>query len=199
MKTGPSAAHWPFAIWWGLACTIGYSVAFPVGFALGDSVMWGWSIGGLAIGLLQWALLRRRARQALWWVPFTLLGAVLGSAASFVMGEVILQAVGLGPAFMGLGAVIGLGVGLSQWAILSHWIPRAGWWIWANIAGYSLGVYGAYLFPSFLPTGRIIYGGPEFGLVIGAVVGAITGVSLAVLFRRPVPWATANGAGGSSH
>ena len=191
IRPEPPPGIWRTGLWWWLTCIAGYALAFPLGFMLGDSVMWGWSIGGLIIGALQWLVLRRRVRQAQWWVPFTLLGVVVGSAASFVMGEVVLRAVGLGAAFASLGGVIGLGVGVSQWVVLSHWLQRAGWWIWANIAGYSLGVYGAYLFPSIFPRGGIIYGGPEFGLVIGAVVGAITGVSLAVLFRWPVPWAAA--------
>ena len=185
---------WRTGFWWWLACVAAYSAAFPLGFALSESVAWGWSIGGLGIGLLQWLVLRRHFRRythpptgpgSLWWIPLSLLGTFIGSGGSFFPGELIWREVGLLPAFAAAGGVIGLGVGLSQWVMLRRWVRQAGWWVAANLAAHALGVYLAHTLPSLLLTGRIIYGSPEFGLIIGIVVGAVTGPTLVLLLRKP--------------
>ena len=182
----PPPGSWRTGFCWWLACVVAYSAAFPLGFSLSASVTWGWSSGGLGIGVLQWLVLRRHVRQSPWWIPLSFLGAFIGSAGSFVPGELILREAGLLPTFAAAGGMIGLGVGLAQWLVLRLWVRRAGWWVWANAAAHSLGVYGAHTLPSLLLTGRIIYGSPEFGLIIGVVVGAVTGPALALLLRRSI-------------
>ena len=179
-------ASWRTGLWWWLACGGAYSAAFPLGFSLSDSVTWGWNIGGLGTGLLQWLVLCRHFRQSLWWIPLSFLGTFIGAAGSSVPSELIWREAGLVPAFAVVGGIIGLGVGLSQWVLLRRLVRWAGWWVGVNVAAYALGVYGAHTLPSLFLTGRIIYGSPEFGLIIGAVVGAVTGPALALLLRRSI-------------
>ena len=191
----PPPGSWRTGFCWWLACIVAYSAAFPLGFSLSDSVAWGWNISGVGAGLLQWLVLRWHFRRyayptaghaTLWWIPLSFLGTFVGSGGSFFPGELILREAGLLPALSAAGGIIGLGVGLSQWIMLRQWVRRAWWWVGANVVSYTLAVYGAHTLPSLFLTGRIIYGSPEFGLIIGAVVGGVTGPALALLLRRSI-------------
>ncbi len=177
---------WPFLVWWVLASILGYSIGFPYGLAMGKSLFWGWMLGGLGAGVLQYLLLRNRLAQAEWWPVVTLVGLAIGSGVSFVISQVVIQEVGLTAAFISIGASVGIGVGIAQWIKLRLHLHQAGWWILTSTAGYSLGVLAAVNAPVSIPVGRAIIFGPEFGGLIGSVSGIITGLTLLWLLQRPI-------------
>jgi hypothetical protein len=122
---------------------------------------------GLAIGALQWLVLRRHLTDINRWILFTALGFALGSFASL--------------------AFMGLGVGLMQWLLLRRALNnKTGWWpvisavAWpvGYMFGGSLGVtLGAGLGSPFL--------GSLLGAVfIGSIIGSITGAVLLWILRE---------------
>src|SRR5512143_3297428 len=93
-------------------------------------------IAGILTGLLQYWLLRRYLPQMGWWVAATAAGWFLGVALATVPGLLHWTS-----PFSTLDAalfVMGFSIGLLQWLLLRRRVPRAGWWIAANIAGWGL-------------------------------------------------------------
>ncbi len=71
--------------WWVLATLVGYSIPLSSGmlYAGGPSELGPVFMGlefGIALGVLQWLVLRNRVYQAGWWIPITLAGWVLAFA-----------------------------------------------------------------------------------------------------------------------
>lgn len=89
---------------------------------------------GAALGLTQWWVLRGLLRGIGWWVPATILGYLLASAARFVVP------CELNPAVCGSGMLgtMGLAVGVCQWVVLRKHVRRAGWWIVITLGGWLL-------------------------------------------------------------
>jgi hypothetical protein len=97
----------------------------------------------LITGLLQYALLRRYIPRLGWWVLATaggwLLGVVLISCISWIItyfwpNKLVFNPRAIDSAFI----FIGFSVGIGQWFLLRRRLPRAGWWIVANIVGWGL-------------------------------------------------------------
>ena len=84
-------------------------------------------------------------------------------------------------------AALGALLGLFQWLVLRHHVPRAGWWVLANalawIAGLAVGIGGPSLFQDWSSMGAVIAMGTIIGLSMGGLVGAITGLALVWLLR----------------
>jgi hypothetical protein len=81
----------PRAGWWVLASALGFLASIVVFEALhvplSDVVLT--ILGGVAIGLVQWLVLRRQFSGAIWWVPATTLGftiAQLSNALPYLVG-----------------------------------------------------------------------------------------------------------------
>lgn len=182
--SGP--VNWSFLLWWVLAGLVSYTVGFPVGLALGRSLLWGWVVGGGLVALLQWMLLRHQVTQAGWWVAVSMVGVTIGSALSFVVSQYVLQVAGLTAAFASVGAAVGISVGIVQWLMLRLRFRRAGWWVPASAAGYCLGLLAAVNAPVAIPVRKALIFGPEFGGLVGVISGAVTGVTMVWLLRRPV-------------
>ena len=179
-------AGWSFLIWWSLAGLVSYTIGFPAGLALGGSLLWGWIAGGGLAALLQWVLLRQQLTQAGWWIAASLAGLTVGTVLSFVVSQYVLQVAGLTAAFAATGATVGLGTGLAQWTLLRIHLRRAGWWVLASTAGYSLGLLAAVNAPVAIPVRAALIFGPEFGGLVGAISGGITGITMLWLLRRLV-------------
>ena len=110
---------------------------------------------------------------------------VFGVGGGFLVAFWVLEAWGLAAAFGAIGALIGLAVGVIQWLALRQQIPKSIWWIPANVLGYTGGLVAAWNAPQVFPfTGTTIFG-PEFGLTIGFIVGAVTGITLLFLLAQP--------------
>jgi hypothetical protein len=160
---------------------------------------------GLVVGWAQWSVLRQRlpGMRARSWIGATVLGAFvawcLGMLPSTLMslapqptaaqtGPSPFEGPLVYPLAMGMGAVLGVILGLPQWAVLRRWAPRGWRWIAANSAAWALG----------MPIIFVVAGGVSPGLPVaaiaamvlatlalaGAVVGAVHG---AVLVRMVPP------------
>ncbi len=120
---------------------------------------------GLAVGALQWLVLRRHVPGSSRWALYTGLGFALGSFAFL--------------------AFMGAGVGVTQWLLLRRELNRTGWWPVMNAVAWPLG----YMFGGSLGAtvgtaiGSPLLGGLLGAALTGAIIGAITGAVLLWLLR----------------
>lgn len=117
-------------------------------------------VAGIVLGMLQWVVLRQRLRQASWWI--------LASAGGWTIGWVIIIAVIPPETGIPSGTVHGVALGAIQWLILQRQLYQAGWWIIISALAWTIALEGL--------TGE---------LLVGAVVGAVTGIALELLLRYP--------------
>jgi hypothetical protein len=121
---------------------------------------------GVAVGALQWLVLRWHVPGINRWAIFTGLGFALGTFAFW--------------------AFMGLGVGLTQWLLLRRDLNKTQWWLVVNAVawpvGYLLGGTGGALLGSAL--GSAVVGGLIGSILIGVIIGAITGAMLLWLLRE---------------
>lgn len=141
--------NWQLWLQWVLTTTLGWLIGgsfLPLEFG-----------AGVAIGVLQWIVLRSLVAQAAWWILASMLGWLLGWSIIAIF-----------PAqFIWEGAILGLTTGIAQWFILRKWVPQAFWWPLISTLAWIIGL-------SNFIAGETL---------VGAVVGAITGVALELLMR----------------
>jgi hypothetical protein len=149
------------------------------------------AVAGLAIGIGQWLVLRRRIAHAGWWVLAIIVGWIVFDAVLAASGRSnpILGAIGL--------ALAALAFAMMQWLVLRRQATRAGRWIVvstaalavASFAGFAVilaAQFGSWFqlkptdFPSAIPWGLA-------GMVIGPIYGAMTGAVLDWLVRPTPP------------
>lgn len=115
-------------------------------------------IVALLTGAIQYGLLRRHLPGMGGWVALTFVGWLLGLFLNLV--PVWLH---WSSRFFNINLaliVLGLSIGLGQWLLLRRRLPRAGWWLAANVLGWglvalvpqnnSIGQFGLF-FIGFLP------------------------------------------------
>lgn len=149
------AASFNWTLWlkWILVSTLGW----VIGWALTNQF-----VVGAVIGAMQWVVLRPLIRKHGWWIP----ASAAGWAGSAALVTFLLRP---GNPFVGP-AVIGAGIGVAQWLILSWQLQRAWWWIVLSTLGWTVGLMGV------------------FGASLaGAAAGAVTGVGLELLLRHRRP------------
>jgi hypothetical protein len=119
-------------------------------------------ISGVGIAAFQWAVLFKRIQKAWRWMIFSSLGWIAGYII-FVISV---------PGEMGylLGPILGGVLGVMQWFILRKELDWAGWWIVVSILAWTTGLT---VMPGFLTS--------------GALPGALTGLTLVILFRFSSP------------
>ena len=119
-------------------------------------------ISGVAIAALQWTVLYKRIQKAWRWAIYSSLGWIVGYIL-FVL---------FFPAHMGflLGPVLGGIIGVVQWLILRKELDWAGWWTIVSILAWTTGLT---VMPGLLTS--------------GALPGALTGLTLVILFRYSEP------------
>src|SRR6266545_6874492 len=165
---------WPVAI----------LVGFPIGGLVADLVvdgvdsvgaaLAGGLITGAIIGAAEWFALRRRVSWL--WILATTAGMAVGLAAGAALVD---YGVDRGDLLL-MGAVTGIGVGVSQALVLArHRIRAALWWAVANPPAWALG----WLVSSYVIARNIAERFPIFGASGAIVFGLLTWVLLAVLFR----------------
>ena len=154
-----------FGVLWVLASIVGWALGSVVSDTLGDVVgqVWFDSVGlivlGASIGGMQWLVLRRQVSWAGWWVVANIAGWTVGALVNLPLNLPL----GLFP-----GWLVGLLVaGVFQWLVLRRHIYRATWWLLVSFVAFVAG--------------------PCSAAVLGAVLGAMTGIALAWLLRQPAP------------
>jgi hypothetical protein len=155
------------------------------------------AVAGLAIGIGQWLVVRRRMARAGWWVLAMIVGWMVFDAVLAASGRSnpILGASGL--------ALAALAFAMMQWLVLRRGATQAGRWIVVSTAALTLACFagiavilaaqfGSWFqlqptdFPSAIPWGLA-------GMVMGPIYGAMTGAVL-VWLVRPTPPNTSDAA-----
>jgi len=153
-----------------------------------DMGVWSGLIGGGAIGLGQWLVLRGRIRKAWWWilasiVSWGLIGAsdlgALGWVAPRTMQIPLRLIFGFGD-----GVQIGCWLGALQWLVISRKVPRAWLWTLVSTGSWAIGLAIGWGVGGMLRLATNFFLGDVLGLAIAwLVVGGLTGVALVSLLR----------------
>jgi len=148
-----------WTIWarWVLATTVGWTLGLVLSGEIGI---------GAFVGVAQWLVIRRYFSQASWWILASTVGWIAGW---FLITSGLIVPPGAGPInTLIAGGVFGLTMGLAQWLVLRRRVKLASVWILLSIPGWTVGLLG-------------ILG----SILVGAVVGAITGFAFDFLLRFP--------------
>ena len=142
-------------------------------------------ISGIFLGLAQWLVLRPYISKSYDWILNHAVGWVVG----YTLGLYVVQLLSKTSVGMLVGFIcFGLIVAIFQYPALRREIPHLASWILANVAGWTLGAYlsllaAGVLFQNKVPT--------TFASVLvsvgitGFVAGAITGLALIWIVRKP--------------
>jgi hypothetical protein len=135
-------------------------MATTIGWLLGSLLFNGIPviIAGVTVAAFQWAVLYKRIHKAWRWLVVTSLGWIAG----YIL-YVIFFSESLG---ILLGPLLGGVVGISQWFLLRKEVDWAGWWIIISVLAWTTGLT---VVPGLLSS--------------GALPGALTGLTLVILFR----------------
>ena len=182
-----------FGMWleWTLATALGMLLGFLpsivlvnlLDLALARIVVPLWA--GFLIGLAQWVVLRKYLNDASDWV----LAAGASWAVGFALGLLIMNGLtgtGLG-GFFGY-ILFGIIVAVVQWPILRREIPNVWMWILANVIGWTTGFYASQFALDLFFNDPVIAPLASTSVlsgVSGLVAGAITGVALIWIVRKP--------------
>lgn len=135
---------------------------------------------GLALGSVQWWVLRRPFAVSALWIVISLLCGAIGvavgmQAAEFIPHTAVTEPLSrtrasgfatgtaLGAATSGL--LYGLVLGWGQWLLLRQSIPNAAWWIVANAGGWAASLGLAALLTA--PLGWLLLAGSINGVITG--------------------------------
>ncbi len=143
---------WALWFYWIMATTIGW--------LLGSMFFSGIPVigSGVAVAVLQWAVLYKRIQKAWRWAILSAPGWIAGYIAFAIFIPANLATLA-GPLMGGI-------IGVIQWLILKREVGWAGWWIIISILAWTTGLT---LVPGLLTS--------------GALPGALTGLALVILFR----------------
>ena len=142
-------------------------------------------LAGLLLGLAQWLVLRGYVTRSYDWILNQAAGWVVG----YALGLFVVQALSNVPFGALAGYLLfGVIVAVFQWPVLRREVPNLLSWILANVAGWTLGAFisqviAAGLFRSgetSLPVMTLVTVG-----ITGLVAGAVTGVVLIWIIRKP--------------
>jgi len=130
---------------------------------------------GLLTGVLQYVLLRRFLPRMGWWILATTGGWLLGALLILIPSWFNFWTYESPDIYL-VFTLLSLSIGMSQWLLLRRRLPRAGWWIGANVVGW--GLLG-------LITGDSL---GQFGLLaMGFLPACLTAVVLALLLNQALP------------
>lgn len=155
------------------------------------------AIEGIALGTAQtWVLQRALHDGELGeWVVATTGGALAGWALGMPFGQYAsesgMPASALPFAALGLLLVMGTVMGWLQWLVLRRHVGASRGWILASAVAWSVGLVPAYAMVSLLgpehPTWLVVAVTAAAGLLMGALVGIITGAALVRIVARGRP------------
>jgi hypothetical protein len=115
-------------------------------------------LSGVAIAAFQWSVLYKRIDKAWRWIIFT--------SAGWILGYILFVAFFSANLGYSAGLVLGGAIGIPQWLLLRKELNWSGWWIIVSILAWTTGLV---VIPGVLTT--------------GALPGALTGLTLVILFR----------------
>jgi hypothetical protein len=183
-----------FGLWlgWTLATAIGMLLGFLPSLFLANILDLQWAriiiplLAGFLIGLAQWAVLRNYLVESSDWI--------LAGGASWAVGYALglflinsLSNTALG-GFIGF-ALFGAIIALVQYPLLRREIPNIWSWILANALGWTAGFYlsqaALSLFFSNDSAINPFVSTSFMSVVTGLVAGAITGLALVLIVRKP--------------
>ena len=140
---------------------------------------------GFLVGLAQWVVLRKYVNEVSEWI----LAAGASWAVGYALGLFIMNGLtGTGlDGFVGY-ILFGIIVALVQWPILRREIPNVWMWILANVIGWTAAFYMSQVVLDLFfngPTIAPIASTSVISGVSGLVAGAITGIALIWIVRKP--------------
>jgi hypothetical protein len=174
-RSRPPLWAWPLAI----------LIGFPIGGLIANAVVGpidsvatalaGGLLAGAVIGAAQWLALRRLVPWV--WIAATSIGMAVGLAAGAALVD---YGISRGDLVL-MGAVTGALVGGLQALVLARQrIPGAVWWAVANPPAWALG----WLVTSYVISSNVDEQFPNFGASGALLFALLTGLLLALLFRR---------------
>lgn len=180
MQHSSTAKKPGFQFWllFSIATAAAWSIMLAINVSLGsfDRFRALWLLGILE-GLLQWFVLRHWIRHSFWWVIATTASVLLPGIFVLFGGTLIATFI-----------LLGTGIMITQWYVLSKSIQQAGLWIVINIIALVItAVVGA------LPLFLVLISGSGypllwaiFGVIAGGVYGIVTGIGLSKMLRHPL-------------
>ena len=142
-------------------------------------------LAGTIIGFAQWIVLRRYVTPSTQWV----LADGMSWAAGYILGLFLIQLLPstLFAAFIGY-FLFGVIVALLQWPVLRREIPHVITWIVASAIAWAVGFWVSQAVLSLIfhdPTIAPTLSTSVIAVTSGLVAGAITGIDLIWIVRRP--------------
>jgi hypothetical protein len=119
-------------------------------------------ISGVVVAAFQWAVLYQRIHKAWRWLLVSSLGWIIGYILYIMFFSSNFRLL--------MGPLMGATVGIAQWFVLRKGVDWAGWWIIISILAWTTGLT---LVPGLLTS--------------GSLPGALTGLTLVILFRFSSP------------
>ena len=142
-------------------------------------------LAGTVIGLAQWIVLRRYLTASSIWE----LADGLTWVAGYVLGLLLVLALPSTIFIATIGYLLfGVIVALVQWPVLRREIPNILIWILANAFGWAVGFWASQaILPLFVtdPLVAPAVGTTVIAVTSGLVAGAITGLALIWIVRKP--------------
>ncbi|MCJ8278390.1 MAG: hypothetical protein MJK14_00150 [Rivularia sp. ALOHA_DT_140] len=134
----------------------GIAGAFIAYMAAPGDFFWELIASGFVVGIAQWVVLRRYINSAVWWIPLSGFGWILGIFlmifAQGILNPVVefLNSTGLFWEVFWLNLVrepVNFAMlGFAQWLLLRRHFRYAGWWIFASaLSGAVRGAVGSYV------------------------------------------------------
>jgi len=172
--------HWSFLPLWTLATSLSYAgggrvSAFVTDYITGDfGVFLSFAVMSLAIAIAQWLVIKQHIRGFGWLWATLISGSVGGSFsswASFQLAVTYGDAVDL---LVIYACLRGFSMGVMQWMVMKSYFKRAGWWIVSTTGSWYVGVMVGSLLIKQL--------GYFLTLVVGAIYGLLTGITLLLFF-----------------
>lgn len=192
LKILPDKVKFAYGFWlqWVLATVGGFGLSLLL-IEIGerpDMGVWSGAIGGGAIGLGQWLVLRGRMKKAWWWILAGIVGwALIGVSDLGALGWVAPRTMKI-PLRLIVGFTdglqIGCGLGALQWLVLCRKVRKAWLWTLVSTGSWAIGLAIGWGVGGMLRLETNFFLGDVLGLAIAwLVVGGLTGVALVSLLR----------------
>jgi len=182
-----------FGLWlgWTLATAGGMLVGFLLTLPVVNILDLGFAriivplLAGVLIGFSQWIVLRYYLTTSSDWI----LAGGAAWAAGYALGLLIIQNLS-NTIFGGIGAYLLFGaiVALIQWQMLQREIPSLLGWVLINMGGWAAGLWASQVVLNLFFTKPVIAPAVSTTVIAGTsglVAGAITGVALIWIARKP--------------